>query len=240
MVLRQRADPESLASYLDREGVTIWFENEVAIETSVLFELERVQHPVDLDRLIVLDWTGIDITRESQGPERDPATVQARAATHLLSLAAWDVVIDDDGTGEIADLVAMREEADRIIVHLVHCKYSTKAEPGARVDDLYTVCGQAHRSAHHRQHIPEMVTNLVRRERARQGRGEPGLMVGDAKALTRLQDAVRSRRPEVRVTVVQPGFRKSQARARHLQILGAADVYVAEVAYGKFDLWCSA
>src|SRR5206468_2857165 len=116
----------------------------------------------------------------------------------------------------------------------------SSATPGARVEDLYMVCGQAHRSAHHRQHVPEMVTNLVRRETARQTRGQSGLMVGDERALTELQDAVRSRRPEVRVTVVQPGFEKSKARERHLQILDAADLYVADVAYGRFDLWCSA
>jgi hypothetical protein len=240
LVLRQRMDPEPLNSYLEREGVTIWFENELAIETSVVYELDRAHSPINLDRLVALDWNGIDITRESQGPKRDQATVQARAAQHLLSLSTWDVVIDDDGTGEIADLVAMRQEADRVIVHLVHCKFSSDPTPGARVDDLYAVCGQAHRSAHHRQHIPDMVTNLVRRETARQTRGRSGLLVGDDRTLTGLLDAVRSRRPDVRVTVVQPGLRKSQARARHLQILGAAEVYVAEVAYGKFDVWCSA
>jgi hypothetical protein len=239
-VVRKRSDAEPLIAFLDREGVTIWFENEIAIETSVMYELERTHQPINLDQLVALDWDGVDITRESQGPARDQTTVQARAAAHLISLGPWDVLLDDDGTGEIADLVAMRQEADRIIVHLVHCKYSSSDKPGARVDDLYTVCGQAHRSAHHRQHVPEMVTNLVRRETARQTRGHSGLMIGDDQALTDLQDAVRSRRPELRVTVVQPGFRKSQARARHLQILGAADMYVAEVAYGKFDLWCEA
>jgi hypothetical protein len=55
-----------------------------------------------------------------------------------------------------------------VIVHLIHCEYSSKAEPGARVDDLYAVCGQAHRSAHHRQHVDAMVANLIRRERQRQ------------------------------------------------------------------------
>jgi hypothetical protein len=149
------------------------------------------------------------------------------------------VVIDDDGTGEVADLVALKDDGERVIVHLVHCKYSSKAEPGARVGDLYEVCGQAHRSAHHRQHIDAMVANLIRRERQRQENGHSGLMVGDDAALFACQDVVRRRRPALRVTVVQPGFSRAKAQARHLQLLGAADVYVAEVAYGAFDVWCS-
>jgi len=44
----------------------------------------------------------------------------------------------------------------------------------------------------------------------------------------------------VAVTVVQPGLSRVKAQARHLQLLGAEDVYVAEVAYGAFDVWCSA
>jgi hypothetical protein len=82
--------------------------------------------------------------------------------------------------------------------------------------------------------------NLIRRERQRQEKGHSGLMVGDDAALFAFQDVVRRRRPTLRVTVVQPGLSRAKAQARHLQLLGAADVYVAEVAYGAFDVWCSA
>jgi superfamily II DNA or RNA helicase len=239
-VVRERSEPEALSEFLDREGSTVWFEQEVVVEGAVLYELERKQAPIDTDKLVVLSWEGVNIRHESQGSHRDPATVQARAAQRLISLADWDVVIDDDGTGEVADLVALKDDGERVIVHLVHCKYSATAEPGARVGDLYAVCGQAHRSAHHRQHIDAMVANLVRRERFRQKQGHSGLMVGDEAALFAFQDVVRRRRPALRVTVVQPGLSAANAKARHLQLLGAADVYVAEVAYGTFDVWCSA
>jgi hypothetical protein len=201
--------------------------------------LQRDRPPIDLDQLVALDWEGVDLRRESQGVDRDPATVQAHAAKRLISLGDWDVVLDDDGTGEIADLVALKDGGDRVVVHLVHCKYSSRPEPGARVGDLYEVCGQAHRSAHHRQHVDAMVSNLVRRERARLKQGRSGLLVGGDADLFAFQDVVRKRRPELRVTVVQPGLSKAGARDRHLELLGAADVYVSEVAYGTFDVWCS-
>jgi superfamily II DNA or RNA helicase len=240
LVVRERSEPQALSDFLNREGSTVWFEQDVVVEGSVLHELQREQVPIDMGKLIALDWEGVDIQRESQGQQRDRGTVQARAAERLISLAEWDVVIDDDGTGEVADLVALKDDGERVIVHLVHCKYSSSATAGARVGDLYVVCGQAHRSAHHRQHIDAMVANLIRRERQRQQNGHSGLLVGDDAALLAFQDVVRRRRPTLRVTVVQPGLSKAKAEARHLQLLGAADVYVAEVAYGVFDVWCSA
>jgi hypothetical protein len=239
MVLRARRDPQPLSEYLDREGSIIWFEQEVAVSGSVLYELQRQIPPIELERIVPLKWDGVDITRESQGPSRDPSTVQAHAAERLRSLADWDVMVDDDGTGEIADLVALRVEGERLIVQLVHCKFSSEPAPGARLQDLYELCGQAHRSAHHRQSTAEMIANLIRRERNRASKGRAGLMVGDDAALLGLQDTVRRYRPEFKVTIVQPGFSKQQSQTRHLQLLGAVDVYVSEVGHGAFEMWCS-
>ena len=42
------------------------------------------------------------------------------------------------------------------------------------------------------------------------------------------------------MTVVQPGLSKAAAQARHVQLLGAADVYVKEIAHAAFEVWCSA
>jgi superfamily II DNA or RNA helicase len=239
VVLRERSEPELLSAYLQREGATIWFEREVLVDGSVIYRLDRELPPIDLDKLHVLDWTDVNIRREKQGPNRDPATVQARAAAWLIGLDDWDVVIDDDDSGEIADLVAIRDAGDRMIVALVHCKFSSEDKPGARVEDLYEVCGQAHRSAHQRQHVDEMVDNLIRRERKRASRGRTGLLVGDDDALLGLQDVARRRRASFRIAIAQPGLSKEKATDNILRLLAAADVYVSEVAYGTFETWCS-
>jgi hypothetical protein len=158
----------------------------------------------------------------------------------VISLGDWDVVIDDDDTGEIADLVAIPPAGDRMIVALVHCKFSSNEKPGARVDDLYEVCGQAHRSAHHRQHVQEMLDNLIRRERKRAGEGRTGLLVGDDDTLLGLQDVVRRRRASFRIAIVQPGLSKKKATKNILRLLAVTDVYVSEVAQGTFETCCSA
>lgn len=241
LVVRERSESEALSDYLNQEGSLVWFENEVLIDgPGLLLALEREQPPIDRDQLVELDWAEIDITRESQGPDRDPATVQAHAAARLTRLRDWDIIVDDDGTGEIADLVALKEEDNRVVVHLVHCKYSSRPEVGARLDDLYELCGQAHRSAHHRQQLPAMVKNLIRRERNRRTKGPSRILLGDDDRLVSFQDLVRLRRPEMHVTIVQPGLSKALAEARHFQVIGAADVYVREIAHASFDVWCSA
>ena len=166
-------------------------------------------------------------------------TVQARAAERLATLEDWDVILDDDDSGEIADLVALREEHGRVIVHLVHCKFSSASDPGARLADLDEVCGQTHRSAHHRQNVDAMVSNLIRRERKRRTAGRTGLLVGDDPTLLEFQDVVRRCRPEFRITIAQPGLSKAVARDQHLILLGVTDKYVSEIAHGTFEVWCS-
>jgi hypothetical protein len=58
-----------------------------------------------------------------------------------------DVYFDDDGPGEIADVVAIRLTENLVSVTLFHCKFSSGDMPGARVKDLYAVRGQAQKSA---------------------------------------------------------------------------------------------
>ncbi|WP_225522508.1 hypothetical protein, partial [Klebsiella pneumoniae] len=62
----------------------------------------------------------------------------------------FEIVFNDDGAGEIADLVAIRVDNDRIYISLFHCKYCPltggTAIPGSRLSDVYEVCGQASRS----------------------------------------------------------------------------------------------
>ena len=53
------------------------------------------------------------------------------------------MVLDDDGTGELADIVLMRRLDQELEILLAHCKYSSQPTPGARIDDFYDVCGQA-------------------------------------------------------------------------------------------------
>lgn len=41
----------------------------------------------------------------------------------------YDLIFDDDGSGEAADVVAIRDAGDWIEIEFYHCKYSTGDEP---------------------------------------------------------------------------------------------------------------
>jgi hypothetical protein len=119
-----------------------------------------------LDKLVAIDWAGTHFEREVQGPGPDQTSIQARAIRHVLDQASWDVVIDNHGSGEIADVVVLRIEGEDLIVWLTHCK-STIGDAGARLSDLYEVCGQAQKSIRWRRNPTPMLRHLIRRERRR-------------------------------------------------------------------------
>lgn len=54
-----------------------------------------------------------------------------------------------------------------------------------------------------------------------------------------IQDWAQYRRAKFHVTIVQPGFSVTAALPRHLELLSCVDLYVKEIAFGGFDIWCS-
>ncbi|WP_250494976.1 hypothetical protein [Caballeronia sp. GAWG1-1] len=113
-------------------------------------ELRTGSTPFLRQKLEILDWTDIDIKKESQREERRKDSVRYRTVEVLKDRYAYDVMVDDDRAGEAADIVGIALDdpiAPRsIAVDLGHYKYSAANTPGARIDDMYVVCGQAQRS----------------------------------------------------------------------------------------------
>jgi superfamily II DNA or RNA helicase len=88
-----------------------------------------------------------DIRRESRPPRAGFAlNVQQFAIDWCRSNLTSVITIVDDAAYEIADVVAIEQTAEAFRVHLLHCKFSSQDVPGARLEDLYEVVGQAVRS----------------------------------------------------------------------------------------------
>ncbi|MFA1705968.1 DEAD/DEAH box helicase [Mycobacterium intracellulare] len=219
----------SLAAFLTTNGLLVLFENEVVlVEQGFLLRPDRQRFLFPSDGVETIDWTGIDIKRESQGPERDSKTIQYRAIEVLSAEDDWEVVIDDDGTGELADIVLMRRADDALQVLLAHCKYSASPTPGARIDDLYDVCGQSMKMNRSKS-MPELLTRrLLRRETQRQAAGTSGLIRGNIETLATLVREARYRSLSATVAIVQPGMSKSAASEDMRALLGATDRFLAE------------
>lgn len=222
----------SLGTFLTQHGLLVTFEDEIVlVEQGFLLRPDRDRRLLPVDSIEVLDWTGVDIRRESQGPTRDPGTVQYRAIEALSAESEWEVVLDDDGAGELADVVLMRRTEDELEVMFVHCKYSTKPTPGARIEDLYDVCGQAMKM-NRAKAMPELLARrLLRREQNRQERGASGLVVGTPELLTAIVRESRFRRLSSTVAIVQPGLSKAAVSEDMRALLGGTERFLADT-YG--------
>ena len=128
--------------------------------------------PYPSDRIEAWDWSTANIRVESQGADKRADSVQRLVIETLLTAPdPFDVIFDDDGKGEIADVVALRITDSVVSVTLYHCKYSGADTPGSRLSDLYEVCGQAQKSARWRDRPNRMLQHMLKREKMRRDRG---------------------------------------------------------------------
>lgn len=217
------------SSFLTRHGLLVTFQDEIVlVEQGFMLRPDREKRLLPADAVELVDWSGIDIKRESQGPERDPHTVQYRAIESLSAEGEWEIVLDDDGTGELADIVLMRRGDEDLEVVLVHCKYSSEPKPGARIEDLYDVCGQAMKT-NRAKSVPDLLARrLLRRETMRQRKGQSGLVVGDIDTLTSIVREARFRKLRATIVIVQPGISKTVISEDMRAMLGGVERYLAD------------
>lgn len=188
---------------------------------------EELGEVFDRSFIRTLDWTAIDLTKESRwknGQVRNDS-IQQRFIAHLEDgLASF--IIDDDDQGESADIVAIEETADTITVNLWHCKYSSGAEPGRRVDDLYEVCGQAQKSVKWTWSLNTLIKHLIIRE-TKHARGRDSRFIrGSTHDLATLRKGARRKFVKFRIGIVQPGLSKANIPNDHLAIIGSTNSFV--------------
>ncbi len=238
--LQHRGENVSLAQFMSDIGLTVFFENEALLSPDgYILQPDRSRPRFPESRLEALDWSGVDIRKESQGPHRDKDSVQNRVAEILALQQKWEVIVDDDGTREVADLVFLRREGQKLHVLLVHCKFSHGDAPGARLADLYEVCGQAVKCYKARSDIELTIKRVVRRERRRQSNGCPGILGGSMDLLLDIQRDAWRLDPVVTVAVAQPGLSTKLMSLAQSELLGCVDLYLSE-AYGSgFRVLCS-
>ncbi len=221
------------AAFLSAVGLVVLMSGDAIVSPpGVLFRSRRDALRIDPSDLEAWDWAGIALNKESRGPSADPATIQGRTLDWLLAQSGAAVIVDDDGKGEVADLVALSTaDGNYLEITLFHCKYATGGTVGQRVGDLYELCGQAMRSAVWRRQPEEMLRRLIRRERhriAQQRRS--GLERGAVTDLVDLMHQLPSLQPRLHVVLVQPGLSVSGFTNSQSELLGSTQTYLAETA----------
>ena len=215
--------------FLNEFGLRVLLSKEAIIEPEMVLIVPRTSASAYRKEMLqTIDWSNTDLRVESQGRERNPRSIQARVIEHIKTLDCWDMIIDDDSAGEVADIVALKIEGSELLVNLVHCKYSS-GQPGARVEDLYEVCGQAQKSIRRRLDQEAMIEKLIYREKNRQRKyGYSGIIVGDNLKLMRIADKSRLLRPKFTITIAQPGVSKSQVSVEQLELIASTEKYIKD------------
>jgi superfamily II DNA or RNA helicase len=241
-----RAAGRSLSEFFENNAPKIWFGDGSSLEGDELIELKAPLIPYSKERILAWDWAGINIRKESQRDNRDQDSIQARVIRELM-LRDYDVVFDDDSSGEVADIVCIRligtvTAPTRIEVDLFHCKFSLDAQPGARIDDLYDVCGQAQKCISWTSPIKttDLLTHLMRRESKRINGGRPTRFErGSLQLLDTMRVISRMYPVQLTVSIVQPGLSRARCTDDQLQLLGVTENHLMEMCQVPFQVIAS-
>ncbi len=231
-IIRIGKREQPLSDWFRHYAPKIHFEQDTFMEHDLLFRINRTLPLFDPGKIDVWDWSGINLKKESQGVKKRKDTVQHHTIQKILNSGIpWDVVFDDDDSGEMADVVAMRMEDHGLIVHLYHCKFSVEPSPGSRVEDFYQVCGQSQKSLRWRVNsgLREIIPHLVHREQLRLSKGQSSRFEkGDFKMLEEIGRRIEVLKPEFHIFAVQPGLSCKAVSAPVLEQLAATSLYLQE------------
>jgi superfamily II DNA or RNA helicase len=233
----------TLTEFFRENPPTIWFVDGASLEGNLLVKLKN-SPPASFpsSNITSWDWVGTDIRKESQGLCKETDSIQYKLISALKSDNRYNLIFDDDGSGEVADVIAIQvdDTNERLLFEFYHCKFSGAVQAGSRVDDLYVVCGQAEKCIKWTNDPKSLVDRLLKRERDRTGKNKPSRFeVGDNKALFTLKNKLKFYLVEYKVFIVQPGVDSGTITPPMHQVLCSASAYLMDTYGIPLNLICS-
>lgn len=238
---------EDLYKYFKGNSPIIWFADGSSLDGNVLVELSnKAGARFPMDNIITWNWNDLDVNIriESQWDKslqkRKTESIQYAVIGDLINSGEYSVVFDDDGAGEIADIVAIKELENSLKVDFYHCKYSKENKPGSRVSDLYEVCGQAEKSVHWKSNPIGLIDRIKSRENRRlTDKKVSRFEIGDLKKLSEIRNKLRVQKLDISIYIVQPGVDSKNITDPMHRILVASQSYCMDTFSIPVDLICS-
>lgn len=226
-----------LGDYLTEFPPRLLLDNFDYVEGNTLFDGLRGDAHIDPADIEKVDWDAAKVNIEIEKPIGKE--IAARSVFSWLEerLLASDAtfVFNDDGSGEIADFIALRTENRINVVTLYHCKASSTGKAGSRLDDLYDVCGQALRSAIWLAG-DRILDQLARRERLR---SIVGTLKGSLDLLRAAFSPAQRLFLQFEIVIVQPGISYGKLAEGPTQLLLATKQNTRGASFGAFRVICS-
>lgn len=232
----------SLEQFLYEFLPTIWFADGSSLTGNEYVQLKHTVNQYPKELLIPREWTNVDLSKESQqvDPKRTDS-IQFHMIEYLKN-GEYQVIYDDDGSGEIADVITIKEEDKKLYIQLYHLKFASGGNVSNRINNLYEVCGQAQKSIHWKyKKGEEFFRHLLRRINKRwEGRTCSRLEKGTKDDLEVLKDKAKSRIPmQFEIFIVQPSISKENASDDILTLLGVTESYIKETSGINLSVICS-
>jgi superfamily II DNA or RNA helicase len=188
----------------------------------------------DRAKLECWDWSGVPLNKESIRKSGEKATIQYRTFEHLEP--EYDVVFNDDGCGEAADLICIKD-ADKGSLQLafVHCKGAHGGQVSQDIRNFYTICGQAQKSivAKHAG-LPSLYHDLRRRQENWMRDGASRFLKGDMKKLAYFREKARRCKITFEMVLVQPGASIKTITDPALRLLATTELYLVKTTDARF------
>lgn len=239
-IKRYSGDAIPLVDYVKTNPVTIFYTDGTFSYNNYHVPTPQLSTFFDKNKLNAIDWTGTDIKVESLGKDNKKNSIQNKIAELLKD--DYEIIFNDDASGEAADIVALRQESnDSFKVHLVHCKFSSDKTPGSRIDDFYALCGQAQKCIRWKHNGMEFLSHHIRkREESWQKEGKTRFIKGTMSDVNKLRKFSRFATKFIfEVSIVQPGLSKASVSDDIIQLLGSTEDYLLKTSAATFNVYCS-
>ncbi|SDM97253.1 DEAD/DEAH box helicase [Vreelandella arcis] len=221
-----------LDSYLDAEPLVLLKVDGSMVQGNYRhYSLNSMDVKLPVSLLEPWNWGTTKIHQESMRPERREDSVQGFTFAKIAD--DYSIVFNDDGKGEIADLVAIRESKDVIYIDLYHCKFCPMtngvAAPGARVADVYEVCGQASRSVKWVHTADKFFNRLMDRYQKSLLNDFDRILKGTPQQLEILRNKCHDHELTFKFVIVQPAISARKVSQEQLAVLGTSYSYIKSI-----------
>jgi len=231
---------DKIENYFYDNPPLIYFENQSSLEGNLYTQSkDKIPECFDISKVTKLDWTGTDISKESQTKEKLTDSIQYKIIQMLKKTGKYSIIFDDDGSGEIADIIAIYENENNVQIEFYHCKYSKEKTPGKRVSDLYEVCGQCQKSIKWKSDPKKMIDRMLARESKAFKNGYSRIELGSKEELYKIKQMMRIKKCKLSIKIVQPGVASDIISEQMYYLLCCTQSFLLDTYTVDLSLICS-
>lgn len=226
----------SLEEFINEYPPIIWFADGSYLQGNDLVRFNENIGLFPQNRITKWSWPGVNLNEESENFDDIRTTSIQHYCFQKLLGQEYAIIYNDDNSGEIADIIAIKDLKDTIVVEFYHLKFALDAKVTNRIKNFYEVCGQAQKSLNWRyKDGTDFINHLIRREWKKNKVSQTRLKKGTIEDLENLLDVVKRTKPlEFKIFIVQPGVAKDSISDDILYLLGVTANHIKK--QGNIDL----